>query len=276
MKRYFDAIVVVPLEEEFEVVLDNFHVVDDLSTATHIRFAATPPDRKTTVLLVKQFKMGRTECQEAISLSLNEFDCGIAICVGIAGALSSDLSIGDVCYSISIMDVLDNTKITDKAIQIAPDFYDTPRELIVPISLDRISPRTKADYTAWAEGLGKAGAQLIPGSFSGKDGKPETIKPPHVLSGIIACGPVSASPAFNAQLKLAHRKVLAIETEFGGLFAVARRAGVPAITVRGISDYAGIDKNRFEEETGNKARLLAATNAASFLVRQLSSSGLSN
>jgi nucleoside phosphorylase len=126
-KRYFDAIVVVPLEEEFEVVLDAFLVVEDLSTATNVRFAATPPDRTITVLLVKQFKMGRTECQEALSLSINEFDCGIAVFIGIAGALSSDLCIGDVCYSTSIMDVLDNTKIAVKpdksqTIQIAPDF----------------------------------------------------------------------------------------------------------------------------------------------------------
>ena len=33
--------IIVPLEEEFEVVLENFAATEDLSTARHIRFAAS-------------------------------------------------------------------------------------------------------------------------------------------------------------------------------------------------------------------------------------------
>ena len=36
-KQYFDVIVVVPLEEEFDVVLEYFGSVEDLSSATHIK-----------------------------------------------------------------------------------------------------------------------------------------------------------------------------------------------------------------------------------------------
>jgi len=114
MKRYFDVIAVVPLEEEFEIVTEAFKFVEGLTTDRHIRFAMSLPEGGATrILLVKQAIMGRTGCLEAASESLDHFDCGILVCIGIAGAISPDLSIGDVCYSRDICDVLDNAKILD-------------------------------------------------------------------------------------------------------------------------------------------------------------------
>ena len=72
--------------------------------------------------------------------------------------------------------------------------------------------------------------------------------------GIIACGSVSGSPKYNEKLRAIDRKVLAVETEAGGLFSVARQHGVPAIAIRGISDYAGVDKNDFERETKQRKK----------------------
>ena len=82
---------------------------------------------------------------------------------------------------------------------------------------------------------------------------------------------MSGSPGYNDKLRSIDRKILAIETESGGLFSVARQHDVPAITIRGISDYAGVDKNDFERATGNNARKFAITTATSFLARQLRS-----
>jgi len=279
LKRYFDAMVVVPLEEEFVVVLDGFQYKESLSSDTHIRFAVTLPDQQISLLLIKQSTMGRTACQEAANVCLSEFDCGILVCIGIAGGLSSDLSIGDICYSGVIIDVLDNVKIKDgplskQDLALSPTTYSSPRELTVPISLDRISPLTKAAYAAWADEREAFGKALIPNEFRGKGNKTEKIARPKVWEGAIACGLVSSSAEYNAKLKAIDRKILAIETESGGLFAASRHHGVPAITIRGISDYAEADKNTFEHETGNKARLLAITNAASFLVRQLRSTAV--
>jgi nucleoside phosphorylase len=259
--------------------LTAFDVVDNLTNETHIRFAAKPPNKKFDLLLVEQSTMGRTACQEAANNCLIEFDCGILICIGIAGGLSLDLNIGDICYSGSIIDVLDNAKIKDgpltkQDLLLSPVHYSSPRDLTIPISLDRINPLTKAAYTAWASELEASGKMLIPGSFHGKGNKLETISRPNVREGAIACGLVSASPEYNAKLMAIDRKILAIETESGGLFAAALQHGVPAMTIRGISDYAGVEKNAFEQETGNKARLLAITNATSFLVRQLESAEL--
>ena len=113
LKRYFDVIVIVPLEEEFEIVLEAFQEIEDLSTSHHIRFVGALPGQATRILLVKQSAMGKTACQEVANECLDEFDCGVLVCIGIAGALSRDLSIGDICYTGAVCDVLDNAKIED-------------------------------------------------------------------------------------------------------------------------------------------------------------------
>lgn len=40
-KRYFNAAIVAPLEEEFEILLDHFVIGDNLTDDNNIRFAAT-------------------------------------------------------------------------------------------------------------------------------------------------------------------------------------------------------------------------------------------
>ena len=63
-KRYFDAVVIVPLEEEFETALSHFQFVENLSTKTQIRFAVTVPKSDLTILLVKQNGMEKTRKSE--------------------------------------------------------------------------------------------------------------------------------------------------------------------------------------------------------------------
>jgi nucleoside phosphorylase len=279
LKRYFDAIIVVPLEEEFAVAVEHFQVDEDLSNSKHLRLAVSTSGKHLHILLVKQAAMGRTASQEAALDCLDEFDAGILICFGIAGGLSSDVVIGDICYSGRIIDVLDNVKASDtpgskQDLTLSPTTYSSPPELTIPITLDRLLPATKPGHVAWTAEREQIGQRLIPNEFTGKDGKKESIRRPSVREGAIACGLVSASPDYNKKLKAIDRKILAIETESGGLFSIAQQRGVPALTVRGISDYAGVDKNKFEQETGNNARTLAASNAISFLVRQLSMTSL--
>jgi nucleoside phosphorylase len=143
--------------------------------------------------------------------------------------------------------------------------------LATPIALHRINPETKPTYLEWTVQRHQNALTLIPNEFTGRAGKKETIRKPVVHEGAIVCGPVSGSPEYNEKLKGIDRKVLAIETESGGMFGVAYNRRVPAISIRGISDYAGagIDKNKFDEETNRNARAVAALNAATFLTHQL-------
>src|SRR3546814_3269294 len=95
------------------------------------------------------------------------------------------------------------------------------------------------------------------------------LAPPSTLGGTLVCGAVSKSDKYNAKLKALDRKVLAIETESGGVFRRAQQAKCPAITIRGISDHADQNKSKLEDSTGQKVRSIAASNAATFLRLQL-------
>jgi hypothetical protein len=88
-------------------------------------------------------------------------------------------------------------------------------------------------------------------------------------TGTIACGAVSASPQYNQRIKSIDRHVLAIETESGGIFEQATHNGIPAVTIRGISDLADRDKNGLETRTKGINRSYAADNAVSFLRLQM-------
>jgi hypothetical protein len=81
---------------------------------------------------------------------------------------------------------------------------------------------------------------------------------------------------YNEQLMGIDRKLLALETESGGLFSIGESRQIPAFTIRSISDFggAGIDKTIFEQQTDNNARKVAALNASTFLTHQLRSAGV--
>jgi nucleoside phosphorylase len=276
VKRYFDTSIVTPLEEEFEAAVECFEFVEDLSSDDYVRFAVTPPGSDIAVLLIKQQSMGRTSAQQAALNAVREFDIGLFICLGIAGAISDDLKIGDVCYSGTIIDVLDNAKAqqtsdNDESLSFSPTVYSSPTSLSVLLTLNRLTPHTKCQYDAWQKDQEQQAKALIPGEFTGRGGKKEPVSRPRALEGAIACGAVSSAPTYNQKLKAIDRKLLAIETESGGIFGVSTSLQIPALTIRGISDYAGIDKNRFEEETGHQARKIAAKNAATFAACQMAS-----
>jgi nucleoside phosphorylase len=274
--RYFDVIVIVPLDEEFEAALDLFSIEESLTTPTQLRFAAKGQDSDLSILLVKQIKSGKNENQIAILAALEDYNCGVLVCMGIAGGLSGDLNIGDVCYTGSIYDLLDNARTTDtkdaKAeMAFSPTYYESPLEITVALSVDRFDPESRPKHIQWMVEREAFGKSLIPNEFTGKDGKKEKIGPLNIREGALACAAVSDSVEYNKKIRAIDRKMLAIETESGGLFSIAKLKKIPAFTIRGISDYAGfgIDKKQFEAETNNKARLLAALNAGSYLARQL-------
>lgn len=280
MQPYYDVLVVVPLEEEFEIVQESFAITSDISTDSQIRFEARVGESGPSVLLIRQDTMGKTSMADAVAGALSDSDFGLLVCVGIAGGLSNDAAIGDVCVSLKVFDALDNAKITDnsktkkQSVTLAPSIYETPLAVATAMSRDRMAPDTANQYNEWRTKQGTASRALISGSFRGRKGRDETIQDPTVRAGSIACGMVSGSPEYNQALLGLDRKMLAIETESGGLFHAAKQAGKPALTVRGISDYAGADKNLFEEETDNQARRVAASNAATYLAGALSRSKL--
>jgi hypothetical protein len=95
------------------------------------------------------------------------------------------------------------------------------------------------------------------------------LDPPKAKDGTIICGAVSQSALYNKRLRQIDRKLLAIETESGGVFSAAKERSIPALAVRGISDAANADKKRLDVKTKGVVRRIAALNAATYLRLQI-------
>jgi nucleoside phosphorylase len=240
-RKYFDLAIIVPLQEEFEIVLDHFGNVEDVSTSDFIRFSTRIKETDVNVLICQQQDMGKSSnASAAISISA-EFDVGLFVCLGIAAGLSKDLNIGDVCFSGDILDALDNAKIKQDEnghidIALSSQRHHTPRAISNSLNLARINPATRPNYESWQAAQYEIGKGLVPGKYPGKEKELEEIEPPKAISGLIVCGMVSSTPLYNAKLTGLERRLHALETESGALFSHAAAVSRPALTVRGICD----------------------------------------
>ncbi len=276
-KRYFDIAVVVPLEEELIQFMERFPMFENRSTDTVYCQVVDSGNANVSMVVVQQQGMGKTHATNATNFILNQFDVGLIICLGIAGSLSGDMGLGSVCYSGKIADVLDNNKITDvederTETEFSPHHHETPDRFTQAFNFARTQSGVREKYLAWQDERKKVANAKVPDEVPSPDGKSERLESPTTMSGTIVCGMVSKSQDYNNKLRKIDRAVLAVETESGGVFSQARHHGsVPAMSIRGISDYADKDKKKLEQHSKGSVRELAASNAANFLHFQISS-----
>ena len=258
------VVVLIALPEEMDVFREVFPYKNDVSRGRCVCFEHESgiPDIRVISILAEQ--MGAQSAGNSADIALREFNPDLVVVLGIAGGVSSDLAIGDVCVSNEVLDVLHNNKVSEKGgvqeISFAPDFYNVDAELVSSFTFLRVHPTLQGRYTAWRADA--AAAERDAGLDRGD-------MHPKMEIGPIACGPVSASIQFNQKLKSLHRKVVAIETESGGVFQRVASANVPAVAIRGVSDLADSDKGSLEKRTNGSARRLAMLNASNLLQVQL-------
>lgn len=273
-RPYFDIVVVTPLEEELDEFTTLFPLKDDFSTDHLFRSSVESGTDGIAILVIQQAGMGRTHARNALASVLQDFNVGLAVCLGIAGSLTDDLNLGDVCYSATVFDVYDNIKaedINDDAFDLSfsPVHFSVDRTLVAAINFLRLKKDLKPAYQEWQAERSKVVSLLVPEPVLGRSGRNEKLGPPKARDGVLACAHVSKSDSYNKRLKRVDRKVLAVETESGGLFELAHSSSTAALTIRGISDHADDAKNRLETQSNGAVRKAAASNAASFLKLQV-------
>lgn len=265
---YVDIVVIVPLETEFQEFTDVFTLDENLTNEGNVTYKFS--HEGITGIVILQSEMGYWGATTAANSTLGEFQFGLMICLGIAGRLSDDLKVGDVCYSSTIIDTVSNGKIEDEdaggeKVALAPEFLSVPKKVYGPLNYLRIMPELRDEYLAWQGrcqefALNKAG-ELELEDFN--------LEPPQTFQGDIACGFVSKSLSYKKKLQGITRKILAIETESGAIARFCTENDFHFLAIRGISDDADNLKNQFEQETKNAGRLVAASNASSFLKTQV-------
>ncbi len=278
-REYVGVAVVVPLEDEIIPFMDVFASLEDRSTATTFLHKVDSGSPDVSMIVVQQHEMGRTAASIAAGSVLAQYDIGLIVCLGIAGSMSDDMGLADVCYTGNVIDVLDNTKVVDvdddegeadtSETEFSPTHYDTPIQFTNAMSFIRTQPALRPQYLAWQAAREKVALERVPAEVPGPGGARIRIGKPASKPGYLVCGAVSKSKVYNRKLRTLERSLLAIETESGGVFAQAKVDGVPAIAVRGISDFADKDKKKLEQASKGAVRSLAAENAASFLRLQM-------
>jgi nucleoside phosphorylase len=274
-KPHFDIGVVIPLEPELAAFFEVFGPKKNLTTGSVLLHEVDTSDSELTMVVVHQSAMGHAAAAAATDELLERFDLGAVVCLGIAGSLSTDMPLGEVCYSGKIIDTYENNAVKDvdgdlagMTVQFSPVFFDTSQTTTLGMNFVRTQPELKAAYQAWQDECRTLSHARLPGGLV-VDGETYLVKPPCSLNGTIATGMVSKSEVYNKAIRAIERKTLAIETEAGAVFRQAKAAGIEAIAIRGISDFADENKSALEQSTKGAVREIAARNAASFLKLQL-------
>lgn len=273
-KRHADIAFIVPLQEEFERLQQYFPKLYEGVDGTifHAELETGVPG--VTAVAYLQDDMGKAAATRAADALLEAYDVGVIFIVGIAGGLSSDVAVGDVCFSGTIIDVLENAKVSDgKGGNTQTDFNSkflvTDPHLTFALRYSQLGSDVVGRFEHWQLEQSYEASDIVPGEFIGRGDKNETIGLPRIHDGSIVCGQVSKSEIYKSSLRSIDRKVLALETESGGVFHSAQMAGVSAVAVRGICDYADKNKNKLELQTSGAMRKIAANNAISFVAMQL-------
>ncbi len=296
--RASDIAIIVALPEEFRKAFGKFDM--------------TPSWKEEQGMYVYDFSWGGYVCSVTFVGGMGPTKAGLhtleainitkpktVINIGIAGAMDSDVMLGDVVIADVVDGYLENSKVVDvnplpKESSKNSGEVETEDEVpeIVGESVDfkfllSGEPfRTTSVLVTHAENFEFVHAKAFEkfkiesldrrSSMGGEGGIMEDLvkrelfrSEATVLVGHVASGPaVSASEKFVGWLKNTRdRKYIAVEMEsFGVLLACARR-GNDTFVIRGISDFGDERKKQLDNVEGGSFRTLALEEAISFLGR---------
>ena len=275
-KRHLDIMIIVPLPEEHDALQQIFEPGEDLSDQEYIVSLYDVPGSTVSVASILQPAMGKSAAMETVRYAESRFDVNLYVVLGIAGSLSSDNALGDVCYSGTVYDITNNiaagqTDSGQLTSALSPNVYHSNERLIRSLAFFRNHPQTKAHFVKWKDECSiwlNLLAEQLNLDISAISHISDSTS---VRVGPIVSGPVIKSTVFKNQLLELDRKMLAIETESGGVYEFLKGSGKQenVLVIRGICDFADIGKSRLEKETKGLLRQCAAINAALFLLFQL-------
>lgn len=269
-KTYVDIAFIVPLREEFDRLTDNFPITTEHVETPLYWVDLDVHNGKYSGVAILQDSMGKAAATRATDAILQRYEVGILVVVGIAGGLSGDVAIGDVCFTGPLFDILENSKISENSkggmkIEFNSIPYKTDPRATFAMKYISLGTDTRDKFEEWQLTQFYQAVKLVPGEFMGRKNTNEKIGIPKIHEGSVVCGSVSKSELYKSNIAGLDRKLLAIETETGGVFASAEPKGIPVVTIRGICDYADGNKNKLEEQTNGHTRFIAASNAVSFV-----------
>lgn len=285
-----NIVVIIALAEEHDIFCRTFSAKKDISDDRFVRTIHDHSSSRIRLMSVLCENMGSENAMSAVRSATKDLNPDLVVCIGIAGSLSKDVKLGDVCVSSEIVDILQNTKVTDVArsrqpagrrasktvkqtkIEFCPRGYPIENKLHANFRFFRSQPSREDERSAWVKSCTERNFKAYCIEDEDREKFDEQITASlHV--GAIVCGPVVSSKDFKDQISQMNRKFLAVETESGGILRECTQDKIPAITIRGISDLADRAKSKLERDSKNAFREIAMQNAIELFDLQLSNSG---
>ena len=115
MRRSFDVCLIIPLREEFDCARDILHFDDPISDGSYFLHPFSIPGSSVTGIAVVLFGVGLASSAVAATHLLSSYDIRVLALVGIAGALSPELHLGDVVIASSVDEYLHGAKVRPDA-----------------------------------------------------------------------------------------------------------------------------------------------------------------
>lgn len=273
---HVSTIIYTPLMEEYQSLQVRFKPEKDVNGHNYTGYVARGKGKE-SVLVVVGFAWGNDAAYKVLQEVFSAHTCDLAVCVGIAGAISRDAKLGDVFYSRQVLDLTQRMK-QEKVkgvtrIKYDPESYPSSEEVAKALDRSRLSATGASPYSTWIKACVMVNEGRLAGINTQTLGHPSSyFFAPEGTSGKIAStNMVLADSQAVEDVRECGRKMACVDTESAGFArACCEIAGLPSIVIRGISDTADEQKKIAEAEFRNVFRTIAASNAALFLHHNLS------
>jgi nucleoside phosphorylase len=237
----FDVCLIIPLREEFDCARDILRFDDPISDGSYFLHPFSIPGSTVRGIAVVLFEVGLASSAVAATHLLSSYDVRVLALVGIAGALSPELQLGDVVVASSVDEYLHGAKARPDATGRGVEFelggtaWQATPEIVSFANNFRYLTDPGAGFSSWRK---RARDRRDPGLAAAIPAMADDY--PDYLVGSIATGEiVSAAEPFARWLRRTNRFRAAIEMEAGGAArAIYQEHRAHLIIVRGISDFA--------------------------------------
>lgn len=270
------TIIYTPLMEEYESLQARFTPEKDVNGDTYTGYTAKGKEGE-SVLVVVGFEWGNDAAYAVMQEVLGVHSCDMAVCIGIAGAISKDAKLGDVFYSRQVLDLTQRMK-QEKVkgimrIKYDPEHYPSTEAIAKSLDRSRLSATGSSPYSAWKKACAMVNEGRLVGLNTQSLGHPTSyfFSPEGTSGKVASTNMVLADSQAVEDVRECGRKMACVDTESAGFArACQQMIDLPSIVIRGISDTADEQKKIAEAEFKNVFRSIAASNAALFLHHNLS------
>lgn len=276
-----DLAIYIALNEEFDAFLEvwptptRVREAPDAAIVTHeFEIPQRGSDAVLRVVAACPGAMGTERAAAVSSYLIKTFKPRYFAVVGIAGAISRDLKIGDVVVAKSVRNYLANSAAVDNNSAdgweyqwSANTFHTDPRFLS---RLNNFDASYQPGWLSKFQNTSDLIDERMPGLLRAQADQGVVHLPPQVHANeiVVASGPtVGKSASFLNWLKSGDRKIAALDMESAGIMELSQlHLETKFIVMRSISDFADNRKTEMESNTRGELRTLAMENCASLLL----------